>query len=349
MEQVLKSIDFIDRYNYLWIAKLSPIDFLMNALWDDVRFPRHLKKYLDEFPSFSSIAFENPPGLSIAIGKIPNLFDLDPYTMDEAMNELKIKIKEAIGFETIDEDDIFASEFKRCGPVEYLSQHAMIGMSPKKKHEVSHMAFIIQSIINNCYGDKGKIEQVVELGCGLGYLSSFLALKHPHLSFLGIDLSAHNCLMATERHLRIIKDKSFRKKESSIQKVEFKKVFFSDTVNINEELNCDLQSIWVSLHGCGDLSTSMIRKWSSEENALTLLQVGCCYHRLSLPSNFPLSEMFHGVILLGKEHLNAACQAAPDRTIISTNGQQDNEAMLLHYYGVLFQVLFYFIPTFRFF
>ena len=344
MDWVRESMVFLAEKNYSWVASLSAIDFLENDLWEDSRFPAHLKKYLLHFPGFDHNNVEAMEHL------IPDLFELsmdelsqlsthndENATMKEKYLEKDSELPVLMGllskvlkFEDVDSRNkgmqYWHPSYRNQENVAQISQHAAMCMSPKKKHEVAIMSDLICSLLSH------SMNHVVELGCGQGYLSSFLALKNPinDISILGIDLSERNCLAAAERHSKIAKAKAFRAATKDA-KIHFLPGYFSE--NSPKELYQGDEgqlSIWTSLHGCGNLSVAMLRKWSEEKNAQILLQVGCCYHRLNVPENFPLSNHFR-MLKLNKGLLNVACQAPPERRI-------SYKEMLLHYYGTLFHV-----------
>ncbi|KGG50076.1 hypothetical protein DI09_8p150 [Mitosporidium daphniae] len=324
MEWVRECMVLLEEKNYSWVASLSAIDFLENNLWEADRFPIHLKNHLWCFPAhdFCSEAGE---------GLIPDFFELHQggfFQRDAELQALRDLLSRVLTFEDVDLNDKTQYLLSRKNDAIAVSQHLTMGMSPKKKHEVVIMSGIFDSLLS------GPIDKIVELGCGHGYLSSFLALsgQRNNRSILGIDLSELNCLAASKRHFKISRAKAFKATAEHVN-INFRPGYFSENsprgLYDGEE---DRWSIWTSLHGCGNLSVSMIRKWAQEETAKILLQVGCCYHRLDVPGNFPLSRHFCE-IKLTKGHLNSACQAPPERRI-------SHKEMLLHYYGALFHVFF---------
>uniref|UniRef100_A0A8C8VNF6 Methyltransferase like 25 n=1 Tax=Pelusios castaneus TaxID=367368 RepID=A0A8C8VNF6_9SAUR len=72
-------------------------------------------------------------------------------------------------------------------------------MNNKKSHEVQIMSELIDSIANFC-----GIKQVIDLGSGKGYLSSFLSLQY-NLKVYGIDSSNTNTHGANERNRKLKK------------------------------------------------------------------------------------------------------------------------------------------------
>ncbi|KAM7178921.1 putative methyltransferase-like protein 25 [Macrochelys suwanniensis] len=72
-------------------------------------------------------------------------------------------------------------------------------MNNKKSHEVQMMSELIDSIANFC-----GVKQVIDLGSGKGYLSSFLSMQY-NLKVYGIDSSNTNTYGANERNRKLKK------------------------------------------------------------------------------------------------------------------------------------------------
>ncbi|XP_058719314.1 probable methyltransferase-like protein 25 isoform X2 [Poecile atricapillus] len=72
-------------------------------------------------------------------------------------------------------------------------------MNNKKSHEVKVMSELVDSIANYC-----GIKQVIDIGSGKGYLSSFLSMQY-NLKVYGIDSSSSNTNGAHERNKKLKK------------------------------------------------------------------------------------------------------------------------------------------------
>ncbi|NWI57518.1 MET25 protein, partial [Calyptomena viridis] len=72
-------------------------------------------------------------------------------------------------------------------------------MNNKKSHEVQVMSELIDNIANYC-----RIKQVIDIGSGKGYLSSFLSMQY-NLKVYGIDSSNSNTNGAHERNRKLKK------------------------------------------------------------------------------------------------------------------------------------------------
>ncbi|XP_077450048.1 putative methyltransferase-like protein 25 [Stigmatopora argus] len=79
-------------------------------------------------------------------------------------------------------------------------------MNAKKSHEVQSMAKVVDCLAKHC-----RVKQVIDVGSGKGYLSSFLSLQHG-LRVFGIDSSSTNTHGAQERNRKLKKfSKAYQK------------------------------------------------------------------------------------------------------------------------------------------
>ncbi|KAM8822148.1 putative methyltransferase-like protein 25 isoform 1-T2 [Synchiropus picturatus] len=82
-------------------------------------------------------------------------------------------------------------------------------MNSKKSHEVQSMSEVVAALAARC-----RVKQVIDLGSGKGYLSSFLSLQFG-LQVFGIDSSSTNTRGAQERNRKLKKfSRMYQKKRS---------------------------------------------------------------------------------------------------------------------------------------
>ncbi|XP_027698317.1 methyltransferase-like protein 25 isoform X3 [Vombatus ursinus] len=129
-------------------------------------------------------------------------------------------------------------------------------MNAKKSHEVQVMSELIGYIADFC-----GIKQVIDLGSGKGYLSSFLSMQYG-LKVYGIDSSNINTHGAKERNRKL-------KKHWRVYQTRSR-------AHIGGQ-DC----IMVGLHTCGDLAPNTLRIFTSKSEIKGVCSVGCCYHLLS--------------------------------------------------------------------
>ncbi|XP_077195062.1 putative methyltransferase-like protein 25 isoform X3 [Paroedura picta] len=121
-------------------------------------------------------------------------------------------------------------------------------MNNKKSHEVQLMSTLVDGIAKY-----NGLNQVIDLGSGKGYLSSFLSMQY-NLKVYGIDSSNTNTHGANERNRKL--KKHWRAYQNQ---------------------DC----VMVGLHTCGDLAPSTLRIFTAKPEIKAVCSVGCCYHLLS--------------------------------------------------------------------
>ncbi|BFZ09718.1 hypothetical protein BsWGS_12755 [Bradybaena similaris] len=178
------------------------------------------------------------------------------------------------------------------------------GMIPKKLHEVSWMASLINDIV--CKTDSNL---VVDVGSGLGYLDHVLHQVYGH-TVIGLETStSHTCaaeVRAANQGLTCSGLKSMKfdvtDDEDCFQK--FKVVMNNLPVSIHcghsklQNTRDSSKSFFpkvclIGLHCCGDLSSSMLSLFHHVDCVRALCCVCCCYHKMAFTDGkflkFPMS------------------------------------------------------------
>ncbi|XP_043944372.1 methyltransferase-like protein 25 [Protopterus annectens] len=114
-------------------------------------------------------------------------------------------------------------------------------MNSKKAHEVEVMSELITSLARHC-----GIQQVIDLGSGKGYLSSFLSMQYG-LKVYGIDSSSINTQGANERNRKLKKYwRAYQVRRTSAdvrgQRSEGSVKEMPDSLELREDTNCDAVS-----------------------------------------------------------------------------------------------------------
>lgn len=189
-----------------------------------------------------------------------------------------------------------------------------IGMDPKKIAEVQALT----GIINDLCKETG-VTHILDLGSGFGYLSSVLSLQLGH-TVVGMDSSSSQIEGAIYRLGKVQKLYEYHGYQSkgSLRFVEHcvssENLILADLVDIaGRECGITSKDSWIiiGLHTCGDLSSSIMRSFSEcqDSRVTAIINVGCCYHRLTEKKNYndgyPLYNSFH----LGNRARYLACQA----------------------------------------
>ncbi len=143
-------------------------------------------------------------------------------------------------------------------------------VTQKKGHEISQ--------IESFYQDK-KLARIYDFAGGVGHTSEYLE-KNLNIQCTCLDLDS-----------RLIETGQTR-----ADKVEFKVFEIKKDMKLELNLPADL----LGLHCCGDLSQNLI-DYFSESKASSLLNLGCCYHKIESHQDFShqaryLATRSHGVI-----------------------------------------------------
>ncbi|CAG5130237.1 unnamed protein product [Candidula unifasciata] len=178
------------------------------------------------------------------------------------------------------------------------------GMIPKKFHEVSWMASLVNDIV--C---KTDCNLVVDVGSGLGYLDHVLHQVYGH-AVIGLETSqSHTCaaeVRAADQGITCLGFKSIKfdvtDDENCFQK--FQDVIRSSPVSfhcIHSKLQNTQESsqpflpkvCLIGLHCCGDLSSAMLSLFHHTDFVRAVCCVCCCYHKMAFTDGkflkFPMS------------------------------------------------------------
>ncbi|KAJ3071632.1 Methyltransferase-like protein 25 [Podochytrium sp. JEL0797] len=201
------------------------------------------------------------------------------------------------------------------------------GMSSKKEHEVARLSALINSI-----AESEKIDRILDIGAGQGYLDIVLAFQYDKL-VIGVDDAEIQTCGAKRRtdlaNKAVFKDTVPRGELYHINRRVHANEPFSglvaEAVGASQGEECSVDSTtdgrWLlgGLHACGDL-TPAIMKHFLESDAAALVCVGCCYNMISErrpgsdqtmeTEGFPLSKHLKSQsVHLGFSARMLACQA----------------------------------------
>ncbi|VEN58849.1 unnamed protein product [Callosobruchus maculatus] len=192
------------------------------------------------------------------------------------------------------------------------------GLSQKKYHEIINLAAAINQICRQY-----KLDFVLDVGSGLGYLSHLLNSRYNY-KVLGIECKSEFVKLAyanQEKHHpnchNLVKfEEHFISSESADILTELYITHFS---SIGPSIGC-----LAGLHACADLSITILELFSKLDFMKCLIIMPCCYHRIELENesetrecfkNFPSSEKFKNIYktyeadtYLRRPFLRLACQ-----------------------------------------
>lgn len=189
------------------------------------------------------------------------------------------------------------------GPQLILPENLTAHMKTKKHDEVAVAAAYIQSTCND-----NKIEKIIDIGSGQGYLSLILAAVC-NLQVLAIDGSAKQIAGSKATAALLGVDET---KLSHLERM------VDGTEALAREMSewaKDEKCMLVGLHACGSLSEHMIRYFARLPFITHLSVAGCCYNHITLaspacPDGFPISDRMREARLeLTATALMTGCQA----------------------------------------
>lgn len=261
---------FLAKYDFLFNFKVT--DFLRRRVWEKVP-----EGWLD---ALSELSFEE-------LNEIPYGFTKECWPQS-----LLTFLSEALKLSSFH----FAKDDGIC-PLEVV-ESCRFGMSPKKLHEVSHLASLINSV---CI--KSNCKYIVDIGSGLGYLDLVLCKQFGY-EVLGLENQKSRVSVASKRtNVAKKKDRNdcmsgtFTQRQFELTNNE-ESIFQLEQL-INELWSCDADFnvkgvCLIGLHCCGDLTPATLRAFSILSRTECLVCLSCCYHRMEPAGegflHFPLSS-----------------------------------------------------------
>ncbi|MCM2325435.1 MAG: class I SAM-dependent methyltransferase [Candidatus Woesearchaeota archaeon] len=173
----------------------------------------------------------------------------------------------------------------------------------------------------------GGISTAIEIACGSGYLSNYLAVQMPQKKFIGIDIDPY------------VIQKAISLSNGNRSNITFQ---IRDAFNPITDIISG-HTATLCLHGCGGLSQSVLM----QDSEMTMVSP-CCYSRLA-PKNYLMSEFctnnlalslderYGSIATLGSKNLNEKEQQNKVLKMIETFeyiSTQDNNLALLELAGI---------------
>ncbi|XP_075284459.1 putative methyltransferase-like protein 25 isoform X1 [Opisthocomus hoazin] len=179
------------------LCRAHTVEFYTRALWDRLVAPppdavlEVLRRPLGEASGATAALWDDDRFSNVFCEESKQLIDIDLFALAAKYYSL--------------------SSLGVCTPLEHVLE-ALRGdnqgrtgvktdefMNNKKSHEVQVMSELVDNIVNYC-----GIKQVIDIGSGKGYLSSFLSMQY-NLKVYGIDSSNNNTNGAHERNRKLKK------------------------------------------------------------------------------------------------------------------------------------------------
>lgn len=152
--------------------------------------------------------------------------------------------------------------------------YSFLKIKPKKEHEIR----ILAPIISELYHRK-NLDEVIDIGGGIGKLAHVLS-NYFNLKVTSIDMDPALQKTGRERNKNNAKDPSnlvnYQTTQLKAGDLQLKNLFTGDKLSLG-------------LHTCGDLANSQF-DLSIEAKTKSLVNLGCCYYRLSRADRYNISQ-----------------------------------------------------------
>ncbi|KAI1730420.1 methyltransferase domain-containing protein [Ditylenchus destructor] len=282
-----------------WLADIYSLDFFVENHW--AKLPCSWKNY---FEKCIQICNSDEPGRSEvdllesiishahsyrgfkAAGPAPLSFleykgcisDLSmPYTCVKNRRELA----DMLGVKENNKSDDFTDISKY--PKKLLTR-----IKVKKMHEISRLHDLIDILVSSKtteYGEEAL--ELIDIGAGVGHLSRIVShsLNIPATTIEGNSELVERAYKIDSIFSRVNRDDV---KWTAPQRCTM-------YVNEDEEIKSvkeGTRKIVLGLHACGDLSSTIIRHFVSDENARILIVCGCCYHKINCGHDKPFMQKY---------------------------------------------------------
>lgn len=159
----------------------------------------------------------------------------------------------------------------------------------KKEHELSRIVDVVKILLDNI---DVEIDEIVDIGAGIGHLSRILSLLIPDKVVSTIEGDA--CLVEKASKIDEKITKSSKNKWESLKR---KTIFVKEEGQLDEISGKSL--FLTGLHTCGDFASTIIKHFVKNDRAKILLNFGCCYHKL----NGGLDKVYRDIYINEDEYL----------------------------------------------
>lgn len=164
-------------------------------------------------------------------------------------------------------------------PPKKLEDWAFVDVKAKKKHEIDRLAPFIEKL-----SQEKKLQNMIDIGGGVGHLARIVA-QYYGLETISLDMDKNF------QSIGLLRANKYRKPINA-KELTFLNLKFGDHEG-NKQLKNYFQerTLTIGLHTCGPLAISLIET-HQECNGASLINFGCCYHKLAKDNKFPFSKFF---------------------------------------------------------
>ncbi|EFC41142.1 predicted protein [Naegleria gruberi] len=228
------------------------------------------------------------------------------------------------------------------------------GLNPKKKYEIERLSKCIRDLskTSNC-------NSICDIGGGQGYLSQKILIDQSvendsNISYIyNIDCNGYLTENAMNRIKMVNSVLDKYHQDEKMHQCSYNAITshlsfslndeeFSQIVNELEGLvatNDDLRMLMIGLHTCGPLASSIIKLFLQSNMCHSLVNVGCCYHKLKEGSSFPLSSHYKNNNKIYMSNLGKSMACINPFNWSHSNMKECNEQFRLKSYRYAFQYL----------
>ncbi len=176
-------------------------------------------------------------------------------------------------------------------------------MKQKKAFEVTNLVrFLLPRL------SKHKTKALIDVGCGQGYLSYVLAAAKPDLQVLGIDGKKSNVAAFEQRIKEVTKRHRARISGSSadyLSRFRLESLFVNEEnmmTTIEDKIPPDQNPLLITLHGCGDLSSTLVKMFALSTKIKRLFLVSCCFNLLTESVSEPARKSAESTLCAAHTH-----------------------------------------------
>jgi hypothetical protein len=172
------------------------------------------------------------------------------------------------------EDLTRINEFNREIPTHPFDAFAFLKIKPKKEHEIKILTRAVDGLMKDY-----KLEQVVDIGGGIGYLAQSIA-NYYFYPVTSIDMDP---VLQNTGRLRNLKN---QRKGSTLVN------YLQEKLDLGNEKLIPLfnnKTISLGLHTCGELANTHLEMAIKGQSG-ALINLGCCYYKLSKNNTYNISQ-----------------------------------------------------------
>lgn len=252
----------------------------------------------------------------------------------------------------------FFSQLERLRPVHSINVTnppvaKFSGISPKKLHEIHKFSIEINSLITSNSNDMSEANVIiVDLGCGLGYLSQLLAKLYGY-RVLGLEADPERVIAARRRQTKYFGNtlNSVFYAEHFIETTKTAEFIKQEIIHNFNPLLSSTRIALVGLHACADLTVTACRLFGAIDIAVILSIMPCCYHKMQINStgfdNIPLSRCMQMAVptqaswsaILNRPFLRLACQQTAARWAVLSSSEHEIHGSNMYNRGLVELVL----------